>query len=776
MQQPTITQESRSCIPSRLFVLIDRALLIIYSRSKHESIQSISAKRLNDPASNSHPKRKDHATSQNPIVLSDDGTEDTDSSSFTSDGVEGGNFLHTPHARSSPPVPCDTRRPHERTIPVEDDLRAAERAIPPDKPQLIHFSQDGPKNQGVLSKESTSRYTGSDRKPTTLATSQHRHPGGSAEEAMAEILSSGAKGYRATPVIPKVRDPAQRNILPNQLQPSRPRRQSFRTPSGALMPPPPLRRDGHRDIASNVVKAHTAENVPSSHETEVIMTDTIGTSTKQLSSSALGVPSKRLLHAEEKKDLTSYKRFKVMADVSALRQPLSSLHTLSLADTQRMIQTTALDKLAKGHNSVSSSRNVHRSHELRAPPSGNCVDIAKPAMPPSGAAFQTSSKVDTSERATGVEKVQPKRLSGKDSSQRPSIMLEGERRDNLRKSSQPRVTQDGSPVRQEQEERYSQRQQDIGETFDDELKGMDSADLFLATRDALREDDNGADMKGRVSLGHSESMPLVDVDTFDDGTSFASEDCSQIILHSGLDHYISDEIISQHNPLLIPEEDPFLVPERCVAEPCAVPKEQSQARPNDKSLLETLKSELLRVRQTQVGPAKFEEGEEETDIDKTLVEDIIGSAQSDNLVPSESSDESSNGSLKSEGIVGITNTMHGLGVHRRPLYQSIVRIGHELVRHLVDTETAIKDSIDDYYKDGELLLKQMEKSHKERLVYFVEDAKIAERHLHGDLRVTARRLAKDVKVVEVIHKQCMCQKGRQDDALEELDALLARYR
>ncbi|GAB7359498.1 hypothetical protein MBLNU230_g6143t1 [Neophaeotheca triangularis] len=95
---------------------------------------------------------------------------------------------------------------------------------------------------------------------------------------------------------------------------------------------------------------------------------------------------------------------------------------------------------------------------------------------------------------------------------------------------------------------------------------------------------------------------------------------------------------------------------------------------------------------------------------------------------SESESSSSGSSVSSEETVIIEEDdmvtwRNGLKPHQMNLFDELVSVSHQLVRHIVDKETATQHILSDYRRRGENLIKQMQLLHKARRSEHIESLK-----------------------------------------------------
>jgi len=118
--------------------------------------------------------------------------------------------------------------------------------------------------------------------------------------------------------------------------------------------------------------------------------------------------------------------------------------------------------------------------------------------------------------------------------------------------------------------------------------------------------------------------------------------------------------------------------------------------------------------------------------------------------------------------------LRALEPHQRSVHDSLFRLTHELVRNLVDAETAVGDIVHDYHEDCLWLLENQEDSYKKRLEEFTHNAMSKQKGLAKRFRSMAKHLEKDMKYVELSDDDRKKQNDT-DDALNALDGLLQEF-
>lgn len=285
---------------------------------------------------------------------------------------------------------------------------------------------------------------------------------------------------------------------------------------------------------------------------------------------------------------------------------------------------------------------------------------------------------------------------------------------NIPKSSQRTITIEGSPIAQAQQEQYA-RQQEASEEPTENLENNDSESVIYTP---------------------------------------------QVALENALN-----------------EDDPFM------AWPGDEKAEAFAFQHDEGSFLGQIRSDARRQRAgaDQAHQQTAPEGagnEEDTDPDETLVEaeepKLIHGGEGDSS--SRSSDSDDSGHVDGSPDDSLGEWQHAMQPHQRSVADSIFRVAHDLVRHLIDTETAITDIVKDYQDDCLMLIKEMEKSHTQKLGQYLQSAQGAGKELAEGFRRTAACLEKDLATVRTSAEENKKKKQNGTaDSIKQLRDLMGGF-
>jgi len=145
---------------------------------------------------------------------------------------------------------------------------------------------------------------------------------------------------------------------------------------------------------------------------------------------------------------------------------------------------------------------------------------------------------------------------------------------------------------------------------------------------------------------------------------------------------------------------------------------------------------------------------DEEDPDKTVV-NRIDDLESDDFKelasPTSASDEPSNASTVSAAQKALENVgdwRNTLKPHQTHLFDSLVIASHKLVRHMVDSETAHRDIVADYRRQGEIVVTELERLHAREFQQHAAGMQELKKRAADGLASHGRRLKQDVKDAE----------------------------
>jgi hypothetical protein len=172
--------------------------------------------------------------------------------------------------------------------------------------------------------------------------------------------------------------------------------------------------------------------------------------------------------------------------------------------------------------------------------------------------------------------------------------------------------------------------------------------------------------------------------------------------------------------------------------------------------------------------------EEEEDPDKTLVnpadDDLEGDDPRDLVGTSPAtSNEPSNASTVSAAQKALENVgdwRNTLKPHQTHLFDSLVIASHKLVRHMVDSETAHRDIVADYRRQGEIVVTELERAHSREFEQYAAGMQELKKRAADALASHGKRLKQDVRDAERLRaekrEQAKMSRDGFDCMLEEL--------
>ena len=170
------------------------------------------------------------------------------------------------------------------------------------------------------------------------------------------------------------------------------------------------------------------------------------------------------------------------------------------------------------------------------------------------------------------------------------------------------------------------------------------------------------------------------------------------------------------------------------------------------------------------------------DPDKTLVnptEDLESDSPKDVASSTGASDELSNASSVSAAQKTLENVgdwRNTLKPHQAHLFDSLLIASHRLVRHMVDSETAHRDIVADYRRQGEIVVTELERAHAREFQQYATGMLERKKAAADGLASLGKRLKMDVKEAERVRgerrEQAKQVREGYDVMLEELVARL----
>jgi hypothetical protein len=171
----------------------------------------------------------------------------------------------------------------------------------------------------------------------------------------------------------------------------------------------------------------------------------------------------------------------------------------------------------------------------------------------------------------------------------------------------------------------------------------------------------------------------------------------------------------------------------------------------------------------------------EEDPDKTLVnptEDLESDSPKDVASSTGASDELSNASSVSAAQKALENVgdwRNTLKPHQAHLFDSLVIASHRLVRHMVDSETAHRDIVADYRRQGEIVVTELERAHAREFQQYATGMQERKKAAADGLASLGKRLKMDVKEAERVRGERREQAKQAREGYDVmLDELVAR--
>lgn len=165
------------------------------------------------------------------------------------------------------------------------------------------------------------------------------------------------------------------------------------------------------------------------------------------------------------------------------------------------------------------------------------------------------------------------------------------------------------------------------------------------------------------------------------------------------------------------------------------------------------------------------------DPDKTLVEHIPPSRvikRHLSISSASSSADTSQTDKCNDTMRDISVWRNGLLPHQVDLFDELVSVSHQIIRHLVDHETAARDLVEDYRRRGIRLVEQMESSQTAQYQQYVSGLQDRKKRMREDLDRCSRKLS-DVKATVEGIKRKRFKKAEQGVVLEGMQSIIQQY-
>lgn len=405
-----------------------------------------------------------------------------------------------------------------------------------------------------------------------------------------------------------------------------------------------------------------------------------------------------------------------------------------------------------------------------------------PPPPPVAVSMPAKAGIKRHTNAIHDEPSKRTRVARFDESQPPLHDLFSGKVNPPRRLPQRRITEEGSPVRSEQEQVYSQQQYSEA-VSDNDITASETHSAYLQgvpTEDAAKKKDS----KGRFDTGAEGGMLVDGATAFVHDEDIVSEiisrlaeggEQSQDTSDVGFSHDSDGDVVTNIDPLTHAEGDPFVSTQE------EKEAENDQAQANGHSFLSLLKSNARQKAQAQAEPVDNDddieqevedEGDEDAeDPDKTLVEEDYAFMQDQNDDGSSQSSEEPDG-RKVQFAEGFEERMRTLRPYQHDFHHGLFRLAHELSRHLIKAEDTILDLVQDYHKDCVTMIEETESSHRFKLAEFFDNASKKQDNLSEGFEAAARKLDNEMSKVELSREEYFKTRKGKKNPVGELDRLL----
>ncbi|KAK3718317.1 hypothetical protein LTR37_005130 [Vermiconidia calcicola] len=169
---------------------------------------------------------------------------------------------------------------------------------------------------------------------------------------------------------------------------------------------------------------------------------------------------------------------------------------------------------------------------------------------------------------------------------------------------------------------------------------------------------------------------------------------------------------------------------------------------------------------------------QQEDPDKTLVEPekIIRKPKRVVSISSQSSSELSSPAAETpDSVRDLGVWRNALLPHQMNMFDELVNVAHRIVCHLVDSETAATNIVEDYRRRGIQLIEQMELTHAKQHQKYVATLEERKKRLRKDLSEWSRKLQESTATVSASKRRRVDQRTVQDEVSKKLRDLMAEY-
>ena len=179
------------------------------------------------------------------------------------------------------------------------------------------------------------------------------------------------------------------------------------------------------------------------------------------------------------------------------------------------------------------------------------------------------------------------------------------------------------------------------------------------------------------------------------------------------------------------------------------------------------------VRSEELGDGCFDE------VDETLVEpadDLVKANQHTANSPDVSeASRASSPDAAATVLEDVGDWRNSLKPHQSHLFDSLVIAAHKLVRHMVDDERADRTMVADYRRRGEIIVDELQRAHAQEYQQYTENVQVWKIQAAEELAAHGRKLKQRMREAEKARaerKKALLDRNEFDDLLEELVAKL----
>ncbi|KAM0722046.1 hypothetical protein Q7P37_002972 [Cladosporium fusiforme] len=174
-------------------------------------------------------------------------------------------------------------------------------------------------------------------------------------------------------------------------------------------------------------------------------------------------------------------------------------------------------------------------------------------------------------------------------------------------------------------------------------------------------------------------------------------------------------------------------------------------------------------------PATTHEQQDENPY-KTLVDQAMSQRISSEDDPEPPGVSTANIAAASKALEDVGDWRNTLKPHQTHLFDSLVVASHKLVRHIVDKETAQHDIVADYYRRGDIVVKELQSKHAKEYQQYLQKMETWKKRAADQLAAQGRELRLKMKEAERAReerKKARRSRAEVEDVFEELLAGLS---